>query len=196
MQYLREATSSQTISIGPFLDSTDQDTEENGLSISNTDILFRKAGTTTLVNMSSGGATIISNGVYSSTISSTDSSTRGRLELYVHMAGAMYVKQVYTVLPAETYDAMFTDGLNNLSTAEVNAEVVDVLNVDTFAELAAVPAATSSIIDKLTWLFMLARNKITQTSTLQTITDDAGTTNVATSVVSDNGTTTTRNEFT
>jgi hypothetical protein len=87
-------------------------------------------------------------------------------------------------------------GLNDVSTAQVNAEVLDVLNVDTFAELAAVPAATSTIVDKLNWLFALARNKITQTSTTQTLRNDADGGNIATSTVSDDATTYTRGEFT
>ena len=37
--------------------------------------------------------------------------------------------------------------------SEVNAEVLDVLNTDTFAELSGVPAATSTLVDKINWLF-------------------------------------------
>lgn len=85
--------------------------------------------------------------------------------------------------------------LNNLSAAEVNAEVLDVLQTDTFAELAAVPGATSSLKDKITWLFMLARNQIEQTATTTTVRADDTTTSVATSAVSDDTTTATRGEF-
>jgi hypothetical protein len=79
--------------------------------------------------------------------------------------------------------------------AQVNAEVVDVLTVDTYAELAAVPAATSTILAKLNWLFLRARNKVTETATTQTVYDDAGTGAVATSTISDDGTTLTRGEY-
>lgn len=79
--------------------------------------------------------------------------------------------------------------------AQVNAEVLDVLNVDTFAESAAVPAATSTLVDKIRWLFTLARNKITQTSTTQTLRNDADTADVSTSTHSDDGTTHTRGEW-
>ena len=85
-------------------------------------------------------------------------------------------------------------GLNDLSAAEVNAEVLDVMNVDTFAELAAPPAATSSLRDKLTWLFMWARNKSTQTSSERKLFADDVVTVVSTEAVSDNGTTFTKNE--
>ena len=87
-------------------------------------------------------------------------------------------------------------GLNNLSAAQVNAEVLDVLATDTFAEAAGVPAATSSLKDKLNWVFMLHRNKITQTATTQTVRNDADSASVATSAVSDDGTTFVRAEYT
>jgi len=73
--------------------------------------------------------------------------------------------------------------------ASVNAEVLDVLNVDTFAELAAVPSATSSLKDKITWLFMWARNRATQTASERKLYADDATTVVSTETVSDDGTT-------
>ena len=85
--------------------------------------------------------------------------------------------------------------LNDITTAQVNAEVLDVLQTDTFAELSGVPAATSSLKDKLTWVFMLARNQLEQTATTATIRADNTTTSVATSTVSDDGTTAQRGEF-
>jgi hypothetical protein len=78
---------------------------------------------------------------------------------------------------------------------DVNVEVNDVLNVDASSELAAVPAANASLGAKIRWLFVKARNKITQTATTQTVFADDGSTTVATSTVSDNGTTATRGEF-
>lgn len=84
---------------------------------------------------------------------------------------------------------------NSAWAAQVNAEVLDVLNTDTFAEPSAPPAATASLVAKIGWLAILARNKITQTSTTQTLYADNGSTTVATSTVSDDGTTATRGEF-
>jgi hypothetical protein len=85
--------------------------------------------------------------------------------------------------------------LNDVSTAQVNAEVLDVLTVDTFAEPGSVPAATSSIKDKISWLFTMNRNKVTQTATTQSIKNDSGAGNIATAAVSDDATTYSRNEF-
>lgn len=79
--------------------------------------------------------------------------------------------------------------------AEVQSEVVDALTVDTYAEVSGVPAATSSLKDKINWLFALARNKINQTSSTQTLRNDADSGNIATASVSDDGTTATRAEW-
>lgn len=79
---------------------------------------------------------------------------------------------------------------------DVNAEVLDVLDTDAFAELGAVPAANAPLSDKINWLFALARNKVTQTATTQTLRNDADSGDIATAGVSDDGTTFTRDEFT
>jgi len=85
--------------------------------------------------------------------------------------------------------------LSSAALTSINGEVVDALNVDTYAELSSVPAATSTLRQQISWLFMQARNKITQTNTTKTIRNDADSADVATATVSDDGTTTTRGEF-
>ena len=81
------------------------------------------------------------------------------------------------------------------SVAAINAEIVDALSVDTYAEPTTVPPATATIAQKIGWLFALARNKITQSATTQTLRNDADNANIGTSSVSDDGTTTTRGEW-
>ena len=85
--------------------------------------------------------------------------------------------------------------LNNLSAADVNAQVLDVLATDTFAEPSAPPAATASIKDKIGWVAAVLRNKLTQTATTQTLYADDGSTTVSTSATSDDGTVFTRSEW-
>ena len=85
--------------------------------------------------------------------------------------------------------------LNNLSAAQVNAEVVDALSVDTYAEPGSVPAATASLNDKVGWLFMLARNKRLTTASADKVRNDADSGDVATATLSDDGTTFTRGEY-
>lgn len=80
--------------------------------------------------------------------------------------------------------------------ASVNAEVLDVLNVDTFAEPGQeAPPATTTLVKKIGYLYKLLRNKITQTSTTLSVYDDAGTTVDQKATVSDDGVTYTRGEI-
>lgn len=79
--------------------------------------------------------------------------------------------------------------------ADVNSEVLDVLNVDTFAEPTSAPAATSSLREKIGWIFKVLRNKMTQNATTQSLYADNGTTVDSTSTVADDGTTLTRGEW-
>jgi hypothetical protein len=85
--------------------------------------------------------------------------------------------------------------LNDLSAAQVNAEVVDALTVDTYAEPTVAPAATSSLKDKVNWLFALARNRLLQTDSAQTLRNDADSADIATATVSDDGTTAVRDKW-
>lgn len=92
-----------------------------------------------------------------------------------------------------------TGSVGSLATqakTDVNTEVVDALSTDTYAELADVPAATVSLADKISWLFMLARNKVTQSATTQTLRNDADSADIGTSTVSDSAGTFTRGEWT
>ena len=79
--------------------------------------------------------------------------------------------------------------------ADVNAEVLDVLNVDTFAEPTSAPAATSTLRAKIGWIFKMMRNKRTQTSTTETLFADDGTTSDSTSAKTDSSGTFTRGEW-
>jgi hypothetical protein len=62
-------------------------------------------------------------------------------------------------------------------------------------ELAAVPASTATLVQMIKWLYLLARNKITQTSTTTLARNDADAATVGTSTVSDDGVTFTRGKF-
>ena len=64
------------------------------------------------------------------------------------------------------------------------------------AEPGGVPALTANLKTALSWLLALARNKILQTSTTSTLRNDADSASIATSTVSDDGTTFTRGEWT
>jgi hypothetical protein len=104
---LRQSTASQEIPLGYFLDSTDGNTEETGLTIANTDIKVWKAGGTTLANKTSGGATHMSNGVYYAVLDATDTDTVGPLVVFCHPAGALATRTECYVLEEAVFDALY-----------------------------------------------------------------------------------------
>lgn len=108
--YLKQSTASQEVPLGYFVDSTDGNTEETGLTIANTDIKVWKAGATTLANKNSGGATHISNGVYYAVLDATDTNTLGSLKIFVHVSGALPIILECVVLAANVYDSLIGGG--------------------------------------------------------------------------------------
>jgi hypothetical protein len=80
--------------------------------------------------------------------------------------------------------------------AEVQSEVVDALNVDTYAEPGQeTPAATNTLVKKIGYIFKFLRNKLTATATQISVYNDDGTTVGQKSTISDDATTFTRGEF-
>ena len=116
--YLKQSTASQEVALGFFVDSTDGNTEETGLTIANTDIRLHKAGATTLANPSA-GATHISNGIYYWVADATDSGTLGPLVVNCHPTGALAVRVECCVLAANVYDSLIGGGdLLDVNTAQ------------------------------------------------------------------------------
>jgi hypothetical protein len=93
--------------------------------------------------------------------------------------------------------AIATDAIGAAELAAGAANKVrDAVWAQTMAELAAVPGVTDSTLAALEWLFLLSRNKVTQTATTQLLRNDADGATVGSSTVSDDGTTFTRGKFT
>lgn len=104
--YLKQSTASQSVLIGPFVDSTDGNTAETGLTIANTDIRLSKNGAN-IAAKNSGGGTHDELGYYTITLDATDTNTVGRLQLMVHVAGALPVYHEFEVLEEAVYDDLF-----------------------------------------------------------------------------------------
>lgn len=88
--------------------------------------------------------------------------------------------------------------LDALTSADVNAEVVDAIATDARSEPTSVPAANASMAEKIDFLYLLARNKVTEDTSdaKQTYYQDDGTTVFAEATVSTTGDATTRGELT
>jgi len=135
--WLRQSTASQEIKLGPFVDSTDGNTQETGLTIANTDIKLTKHGATTEANKNSGGATHIANGRYYAVLDATDTNTLGNLEVDCHPTGALPSHRDYMVVPANVFDSVIlgtdtltVDVIQWLGTAAATPTTAGVPEVD------------------------------------------------------------------
>jgi len=125
-------------------------------------------------------------------------------QITLSAANGFEVGKSYSVYVSATVDGVaasqsynFKVIANALTAAAVNAEVLDVLTVDTFAEPGqAAPPSTTSLLVRLQYLYKFLRNRVTQTSTTFSVYDDAGTTVDQKATTSDNGTTFERGEIT
>jgi len=77
----------------------------------------------------------------------------------------------------------------------MEAGAVDAIWDEAQVETTGAPAITGTMRAFMQWWAALSRNKMTQDATTSTLFDDTGTTSLATSVVSDDATTFTRNEW-
>jgi hypothetical protein len=106
MLHLRQSTASQSVVIGPFVDSTDGNTAETALTIDAADIRLSKNGAN-IAGKNSGGGTHDELGYYTITLDATDTDTVGRLQLMVHESGALPVYHEYQVLEEAVYDNLY-----------------------------------------------------------------------------------------
>lgn len=104
-QWLKQSTAF-TFRLGPFLDSTDGNTQENALTIAYTDVLLSKAGgALTAKNDTTNLTTTGVNAHYTCVLNTTDTGTLGAFRVWCHVAGALAVWQDFMVLPANVYDS-------------------------------------------------------------------------------------------
>ncbi len=77
----------------------------------------------------------------------------------------------------------------------ITSTAVNLIWDEAMTETTGAPAITASFREALKWMFALSRNKILQTATLTTLRNDADGGDLATSAVSDDATTYTRDEW-
>ena len=103
---LRQSTAVDVL-IGPFVDSTDGDAEETGLTIAQADVRLSKNGQTAAQKNDNTTCAHDADGLYNCELDATDTNTVGQLTLYVHVAGALCVRHDFQVVEENVYDAWF-----------------------------------------------------------------------------------------
>lgn len=116
-----------------------------------------------------------------------------RVPIVCSAANGFEAGKSYNVVVAATVGAVAAKAV--VRTFQMRTTAVDDVWTKTMTELASTPGVNASVLSALQWLFLLSRNKITQTATVQTLRNDADSATIASSTVSDDGTTFTRGEF-
>ena len=114
MAILLPQSTAYTFRLGPFLDSTDGNTQENALTIAYTDVLLSKAGgaltaKAETTNLTGTGA----NAHYTCILGTGDTGTLGSLRVWCHVTGALCVYQDFLIVPALVYNSLVA-GSDNL----------------------------------------------------------------------------------
>jgi hypothetical protein len=102
------ANTAVDVLIGPFVDSTDGDTEETGLTLSQGDIKLSKNGQALAQKNDDTAASHDANGYYNCELDATDTNTEGNLVLIVHESGALSVRHEYNVLSEAAWDSKYS----------------------------------------------------------------------------------------
>jgi len=182
MQYLKQSTA-VTVPYGPFIDT--DGASVTTLTIQKADVRIKKNGgnmapASADQGVSDAGAPHDEIGVYDGSFDTTDTNTLGRLDAYIVESGAIIWRGSYMVVTAETFDTMcstdkHTVDLTAGALAAINAEAVDALNVDTYAEPGqGNPPATASIVAKIGYLFKSWRNLKENDGSVTNLYNDAG----------------------
>lgn len=151
---LRQSTASQEIPLGPFVDSTDGNTPETGLTIANTDIKLQKAGATSQTNKNSGGATHIATGDYYAVLDATDTNTVGPMRVKVHVSGALPVWLDCCVYEEAVYDAFYAASAPGyvanapVNTVQISGDAAAADNLETAFDDTAGAAPWMGIVDQ------------------------------------------------
>lgn len=146
-----KASTACTITLGPFVDSTDGVTAENSLTIAQADVRLSKNGGTLAAKNDASNAAVGTLGYYYCDLNATDTGTLGRLQICVSESGAVPVWDAYTILPGSVYDSLITEtGSLYVSLGSVTSIGAAVISIDTVVgnastTLASLDSAVSSI---------------------------------------------------
>ena len=157
MIYLKQSTA-VTLLLGPFVDSTDGNTDETGLTISQADVRLSKNGGNMAQKNESTACTHDELGYYTCPLDTTDTNTLGILKIMVHESGALPVWEEAMVLTDNAYDTLcstdawdvnVTHVAGTSQTANDNGADINAILEDTGTTLPATLATIDGNVDDI-----------------------------------------------
>lgn len=146
--FLKQSTAA-TIKLGPFVDSTDGNTAETGLTLSQADIRLSKNGGNIAQKNESSSCTHDELGVYDCALDATDTNTLGRLQVFVHESGALPVWATFMVVPANVYDSLFGSDALQVHIVEIDTAEAELIAGAVWDESASAHLTIGSTGDAL-----------------------------------------------
>lgn len=144
MIILKQSTA-VTLLIGPFVDSTDGNTAETGLTIAQADVRLSKNGGNMAQKNEATSCTHDELGYYTCPLDTTDTGTLGQLKVMVHESGALPVWLDCLVVTANVYDTLCsTDQLDVNVTNIEGSDATDQINAACDTALTDYDAATGA----------------------------------------------------
>lgn len=122
--FLKQSTTA-TLKVGPFKNSTDGNTDETALTISQADVRLSKNGGNMAQKNESTSCTHDEIGVYDCPVDGTDTNTLGILQVDIHESGALSISDTYSVVPANVYDSFFSTDKLQVDITQVNGATAD-----------------------------------------------------------------------
>lgn len=148
LAFLKQSTA-VTLLVGPFVDSTDGNTVETGLTITQAEVRLSKNGANIAQKTEVTSLTYDEVGMYTCPVDATDTDTLGRLDLIINETGALIVKHSYMVVPANVWDSLFGADKLQVHADEITAGLITATAIATGAidaDAFAASAITATVI--------------------------------------------------
>ena len=133
-----QANTAVDLMVGPFLDSTNGDTEETGLTITQAEVRLSKNGGNIAQKNEATSLVHDELGNYVCKLNTTDTNTEGILTLMIHESGALSIKMDYTVLAQAAYISKYTakdTGFMGVDIAAISTDTTAADNLELFTEV-------------------------------------------------------------
>ena len=146
MHILKQSTAVDVL-VGPFVDSSDGDTEETALTINSADVKLSKNGQTMAGKNQATACVHDSQGMYKCALDATDTDTIGNMVLFVHVAGALAARHEFQIVEEAVYDSLFGSGATAIATA---ASITALNDFDPATDTVANVTTTANVTNQVT----------------------------------------------
>lgn len=158
--FLKQSTAVD-VQVGPFVDSTDGNTAETGLTITQAEVRLSKNGGNLAQKNEATSLVHDELGYYDCNLDATDTNTLGRLQLMIHESGALPVYHEYMVVTANFYDSICGSDVLQADLTQMGGVAQSATDLKDFADAGYDPAT-----DKVTGVLLCDQTTLVDGVTL------------------------------